>query len=63
MLLKIIRIRIIFLKMGKILGIGDNWTPPVGPPLTDIFKRIATASESFMKWLGEHEHLSVKIFK
>ena len=32
-------------------------------PLTDIFKRIATASESFMKWLGEHEHLSVKLFK
>ena len=31
--------------------------------LTPSFKRIATASESFMKWLGEHEHLSVKLFK
>ena len=41
----------------KTIKVADSF------PLTDIFKRIATASESFMKWLGEHEHLSVKIFK
>ena len=31
--------------MGKILGIGDNWTPPVGPPYQ---YKIGTSKDSVL---------------